>query len=269
MKTKKIYRFMSKEEAMRFLSYRGLINADVQADKGNKSNAKGFCFGIGDEVQATKDWRRLKGIVTADYLLVGVLKPDEHFVRCKGKYIDWELYDKLISTEHCSQEQIPTAMFDELCSMFYRRPCFKSFAMYNVEVENPGMQIVLQQVYDSDEKFRPINDTRSVLNYWDACERLVNVINEQLFDNSRDPYWIGGVCGGLCDFGDTDFLNPEEMALIIQEKVTYEQYVEWREANLANERKINLLSWLKGERHSMQKDKKANNERLYKDTGKA
>ena len=260
---------MSKEEAMRFLSYRCLINADVQAEKGNKSNSQGFCFGIGDEVQATKDWRRLKGIVTADYLLVGVLKPDEHFVRCKGKYIDWELYDKLISTEHCSQEQIPTAMFDELCSMFYSRDYFESFDMYKVEVENIDMSISLLQVNGSDEKFRPINDIRAVVNYWDACEKLVDIINEKLFDDSRDPYWIGGVCGGVCDFGDTDFLDPEEMSLIIREKVTYEQYVEWREANLASECKINLQSWLKGARHSMQKDKKANNERLYKDTGNA
>lgn len=260
MKTEKIYRFMSKEEAMRFLSYKCLINTDVQANKGNKSNAQGFCFGIGDEVQATKDWRRLKGIVTADYLLVGVLKPDEHFVRCKGEYIDWEVYDEYLSKGTCLQEQIPTAMFDELCSMFYSRPCFESFTMYKVEVENPGMQIGLQQVNDSDEKFRPGNGIAAVVNYWDACERLANVINEQLFDDSRDPYWIGGVCGGLCDFGDTDFLTPEEMALIIQNEVIYEQYVEWREANLASECKINLQSWLKGARHSMQKDKKANNE---------
>ena len=251
---------MSKEEAMRFLSYRGLINADVQADKGNKSNAQGFCFGIGDEVQATKDWRRLKGIVTADYLLVGVLKPDEHFVRCKGEYVDWELYDKLISTEHCSQEQIPTAMFDELCSIFYSRPCFESFAMYKVEVENLGMQIGLQQVNDSDEKFRSGNGIAAVVNYWDACERLVEITNKQLFEGFRSTYWVGGVCGGLCCFDDTDFFSPEEMALIIRYEVTYEQYAEWREANLANERKINLQSWLKGARHSMQKDKKANNE---------
>ena len=256
MKTKKIYRFMSKEEAMRFLSYRGLINADVQADKGNKSNAQGFCFGIGDEVQATKDWRRLKGIVTADYLLVGVLKPDKQFVRCKGEYIDWEVYDEYLSKGTCLQEQIPTAMFDEFCAIFYSRPCFESFTMYKVEVENIDMSISLLQFNDSDEKFRPGNGIAAVVNYWDACERLVNVINEQMFDDSRDPYWIGGVCGGLCDFGDTDFLTPEEMALIIQNKVTYEQYAEWREANLASERKINLQSWLKGARHSMMKVKK-------------
>lgn len=256
MKTKKIYRFMSKEEAMRFLSYRGLINADVQADKGNKSNAQWFCFGIGDEVQATKDWRRLKGIVTADYLLVGVLKPDEHFVRCKGEYVDWELYDYLVSTGSRSQGQLPAATFDELCSIFYSRSCFKSFATYKVELENCCTRFGLQQVNDSDEKFRSGNGIAAVVNYWDACERLVKITNKQLFDGSRSTYWVGGVCGGLCCFDDADFLSPEEMALIIRHEVTYEQYAEWREANLANECNINLQSWLKGARHSMQKDKK-------------
>lgn len=247
---------MSEDEAMRFLSYRGLINADVQADKGNKSNAQGFCFGIGDEVQATKDWRRLKGIVTADYLLVGVLKPDEHFVRRKGEYIDWEVYDEYLSKGTCLQEQIPTAMFDEFCAIFYSRPCFESFTMYKVEVENIDMSISLQQVNDSDEKFRSGNGIAAVVNYWDACERLVKITNKQLFDGSRSTYWVGGVCGGLCCFDDADFLSPEEMALIIRNEVTYDQYAEWREANLANERNINLQSWLKGARHSMRKDQK-------------
>lgn len=268
MKTEKIYRFMSKEEAMKFLSYRGLNNTDVQAEKGNKSNAQGFCFGIGDEVQATNDWRRLKGIVTAEYLLVAVPKCESDFVPCKGKYVDWKLYDYLVSTGTRPQGQLPTTMFDELCSMFYCRHCFKSFAMYKVELEHFGKSISLQQVYDSDEKFRSGNGIAAVGNFWDACERLVEVTNKQLFGGIRQTYWIGGVCGGLCGFG-TDFLSPEEMVLIIQYEVTYEQYVEWREANLANESKINLQSWLKGARHSMQKDKKANNERLYKDTGNA
>lgn len=253
MKTKKIYRFMSKDEAMRFLSYRGLINSDVQAEKGNKSNAQGFCFGIGDEAQAAKDWRRLKGIVTPEYLLVGVLKPDEHFVPYKGEYVDRELYNKYISGE---LKQIPTATFDELCSIFYSRHCFKSFSMYKVELDNSSTRVSLQQVNDSDEKFRSGNGIAAVVNYWDACERLVKITNKQLFEGSRQTYWIGGVCGGLCSFDDTDFLSPEKMALIIRHEVTYEQYAEWREANFANESKINLQSWLKGARHSMQKDKK-------------
>lgn len=95
-----------------------------------------------------------------------------------------------------------------------------------------------------------------VRNFKKACDDLAELVNEQLFDGCRKWYWIGDVCGGLCDFGDTDFLNPEEMALIILNEVTYEQYAEWREANLDNERKISLQSWLKDARPSMQKDKK-------------
>lgn len=128
--------------------------------------------------------------------------------------------------------------------------------MYKVEVENPGMQIGLQQVNDSDEKFRHSgNGIAAVVNYWDACERLVEITNKQLFGGIRQTCWIGGVCGGLCCF-DTDLLSPEEMVLIIQYEVTYEQYAEWREANLANESKIDLQLWLKGARHSMLKVKK-------------
>lgn len=259
MKTEKIYRFMSKEEAMKFLSYRGLSNTDAQAEKGNKSNAQGFCFGIGDEAQATKDWRRLKGIVTPEYLLVGVPERKSDFVPCKGKHVDWELYDNLVSTGSRPQGQLPTAMLDELCSMFYCRHCFKSFAIYKVALVNFGMSIRLLQVNDLDEKFRSGNSIAAVVNYWDACERLVEITNKQLFGGIRQTFWIGGVCGGLCCF-DTDLLSPEEMVLIIQYEVTYEQYAEWREANLANESKIDLQSWLKGARLSMQKDKKANNE---------
>ena len=93
-----------------------------------------------------------------------------------------------------------------------------------------------------------------------ACNRLATFVNMQLFDGCRKWYWIGDEVGGACDFEDCDVLNPEDMVRIIENGLTYDEYAEWREANLANERKINLLSWLKGARHSMQKDKKANNE---------
>ena len=99
-----------------------------------------------------------------------------------------------------------------------------------------------------------------VRKYKKACDDLAELINEQLFDGCRDWYWIGDEVGGACDFEETDVLNPEDMVRIIENNMSYDEYSEWREANLANERKINLLPWLKGARHSMQKDKKANNE---------
>jgi len=92
-----------------------------------------------------------------------------------------------------------------------------------------------------------------------ACENLARHINEQLFEGCREPYWVGDEIGGLCDFGDADFLTPSDMILIIEHDVTYDQYVEWREAGLDYNRdrepseykNINLRSWLMGCRYEM------------------
>ena len=89
-----------------------------------------------------------------------------------------------------------------------------------------------------------------------ACNSLATAVNKQLFDGCRDWCWIGDEVGGVCDFDCVDVLNPEDMVRIIENGLTYDQYAEWREANLANESKINLQSWLKGARHSMMKVKK-------------
>lgn len=89
-----------------------------------------------------------------------------------------------------------------------------------------------------------------------SCDDLAELVNEQLFDGCRKWYWIGDEVGGACDFEETDVLNPEDMVRIIKNGLTYNEYAEWRDANLANERKINLQSWLKCARHSIQKDKK-------------
>ena len=84
-----------------------------------------------------------------------------------------------------------------------------------------------------------------------ACDDLAELVNEQLFDGCRDWYWIGDEVGGACDFEETDVLNPEDMVRIIENGLTYDQYAEWREANLDNGRYINLKSWLMGLRHDI------------------
>ena len=43
---------------------------------------------------------------------------------------------------------------------------------------------------------------------------------------------------------------------IIESGLTYDQYAEWRESNLDNNRYINLKSWLIGLRHDMLKEEK-------------
>ena len=92
-----------------------------------------------------------------------------------------------------------------------------------------------------------------------ACDGLAASVNQQLFDGSRKWYWIGDEVGGVCDFEETDVLNPEDMVRIIENGLTYDEYAEWREANLDNNRYINLNSWLMGLRHDMlDKEKEPN-----------
>ena len=90
----------------------------------------------------------------------------------------------------------------------------------------------------------------------ESCDRLAELVNEQLFDGCRKWYWIGGEEGGVCDFEECDVLNPEDMVRIIENNMTYDEYAEWRDANIDNNRYINLKSWLMGARHYMLKEEK-------------
>lgn len=93
--------------------------------------------------------------------------------------------------------------------------------------------------------------TDAVQRFKVACNDLAEAVNKQLFEDSRTWSWVADVVGDSCDFEDSDFLNPEDMVLIIENKMTYSEYAAWRDANLDNENFINLKSWLKGARHDM------------------
>ena len=84
-----------------------------------------------------------------------------------------------------------------------------------------------------------------------ACNSLATAVNKQLFDGFRDWCWIGDEVGGVCDFEECDVLNAEDMVRIIENGLTYDEYAEWRDANLDDGRYINLKSWLMGLRHDM------------------
>lgn len=91
----------------------------------------------------------------------------------------------------------------------------------------------------------------AVQRFKDACNDIAELVNEQLFDGCRKWYWIGDEVGGACDFEEADVLNPEDMVRIIDNGMSYDEYAEWRDANLDNNRYINLKSWLMGLRHEM------------------
>ena len=95
------------------------------------------------------------------------------------------------------------------------------------------------------------NKNMVVTMFHSYCNRLATLVNDQLFDGCREWYWIGDEVGGACDFEETDVLNPEDMVRIIENRITYDEYAEWREANLDHAQYINLKSWLMGARHDM------------------
>lgn len=84
-----------------------------------------------------------------------------------------------------------------------------------------------------------------------ACDDLAELVNMRLFDGCRKWYWIGDEVGGVCDFDCIDVMNPEDMVRVIENGLTYDQYAEWRDANLDHAQYINLKSWLMGARHEM------------------
>lgn len=97
-----------------------------------------------------------------------------------------------------------------------------------------------------------------VTRFHSYCNLLATLVNGQLFDGLRDWYWIGDDVGGTCDFEDSDFLSPEDMVLILKHNISYDDYAEWRNANLDHGKYINLKSWLMGLRHDMLKEEENN-----------
>ena len=116
-----LYRYMSSFEIAKLFHREALKNTtDYSKKRGTASTAKGFCFGIGGMEQAKKDFRRLKGIVCPDVLLVFTPKNIDKFTPCKGCYIDYDKIDaegKSIIEYPIGTE--PCKYFDEYCTESY------------------------------------------------------------------------------------------------------------------------------------------------------
>lgn len=119
----KLYRFMSGKEFQNLMFGKLLTNtADQNKDRGKKSTAIGFCFGIGDCKQAKIDFRRLSGIVTPEYLVVFKPKNIDHFTKCEGIYIDYEATEKFYGDMRlCPLGCEKVKWYDEYCTTTYSR----------------------------------------------------------------------------------------------------------------------------------------------------
>ena len=132
----KLYRFMSVRELQDLLTGKPLVNTtDQNKDRGKKSTAVGFCFGIGDYEQAVVDFRRLNGIVTPGFLVVFEPKDIKNFTKCKGRYCDYEATEKKYGNLwNCPFGEEETKWYDEYCTTIYsrKRDLKENFEVYQI-----------------------------------------------------------------------------------------------------------------------------------------
>lgn len=134
----KLYRFMSFSECYQLLKGETLKNKTDHKKRGAASTVKGFCFGIGDDEQAKKDFRRLKGIVDSEILFVFTLKPESErrFTKCQGSYVDYDKIDADKKTIHDYPFGLePQCMADEYCANSYSLEDFEEYKFYGILVD--------------------------------------------------------------------------------------------------------------------------------------
>lgn len=144
----KLYRYMSLNELGEFFHKNTLKNTtDHSKLRGSASTARGFCFGIGDEQQAIKDFRRLRGIVCSQVLLVFTPKDIGKFTLCKGRYIDYDRIaaeGKTVSDYPITKE--PNKFFDEYCTESYSVDDVENIEYFATDplrpLNNPNARII-------------------------------------------------------------------------------------------------------------------------------
>ena len=169
----KLYRFMSSYECYKLFKGETIVNStDHSKKRGAASTAKGFCFGVGDEEQAKKDFRRLKGIVEMGALMVFTLKPESEsrFTPCQGRYVDYNKIEsdgKTIVDYPLGME--PSCMVDEFCTCSYSLEDFEDFHVYYTLVDNDKRT--------SDKDFLELRD---------ICNPPMDVIDEKNLDKGKE-----------------------------------------------------------------------------------
>jgi len=88
-----------------------------------------------------------------------------------------------------------------------------------------------------------------------ACNAyLLELHNMWDLDHDLTPkgygYWIGDEVGGVYVYGDSIFINIDDIRYCVENNVSYETYQEWQEycvwANEFNQDTPNLNAWCKG-----------------------
>lgn len=94
--------------------------------------------------------------------------------------------------------------------------------------------------------------------YETVCETYAQRLIEQLGLNKDDAYWVSDEIGSTFAYGDNYFLNMEEIVLLVDNGIDFDEFNEWYEqwTDFDSDNRINLRSWLMGARPGMFKEEK-------------
>lgn len=86
-----------------------------------------------------------------------------------------------------------------------------------------------------------------------VCDTYAQRLIEQLGLRKDDAYWVSDEIGGTFAYGDNYFLNMEEIVLLVDNCIGYDEFDEWYSqwTDFERENRINLRSWLMGARPEM------------------
>lgn len=89
--------------------------------------------------------------------------------------------------------------------------------------------------------------------YESVCDTYAQRLIEQLGLNKDESYWVSDEIGGTFAYGDCYFLNMEEIVLLVDNCIGYDEFNEWycQWTDFERENRINLRSWLMGARPGM------------------
>lgn len=89
--------------------------------------------------------------------------------------------------------------------------------------------------------------------YESVCDTYAQRLIEQLGLRKDDAYWVSDEIGSTFAYGDNYFLTMEEIVLLVDNCIGYDEFAEWYNqwTEFDNENRINLRSWIMGARPEM------------------
>lgn len=84
--------------------------------------------------------------------------------------------------------------------------------------------------------------------YEEVCETYAKRLIEQLGLRKENSYWVLDEIGGTFAYGDGYFLNMDEIVLLVDNCIGYDEFNEWycQWTDFDREFRINLRSWIMG-----------------------